>query len=156
MIFFRVCKSILLCIFFFKNGLHIFVNQNDFSHQFGRFIKPLFFKTTTFFFQASNLFRKRSKEVARNWSGLLIDFFEDPRCHVNRPGSKCLVSWLLKLRCCFWGWGFPYINGNPCSLFIMGEYLYFRYLKYVVIAFFFWLGGGAIGLCPFFFGHAEL
>ena len=37
------------------------------------------------------------------------------------------------------------------QLIIIGEYLYFRYLKYLVIAFFFLLGGGAIGLCPFFF-----
>ena len=41
------------------------------------------------------------------------------------------------------------------QLIIIGEYLYFRYLKYLVIAFFLLLGGGAIGLCPFFFGHSE-
>ena len=143
---------------FLKNGLHMFVNHHDFNHQFGRF-KPLFFffLNNHFFSKHQIWHRKKSKEVARNWSGLLIDFFEDPRCHVNRPGSKCLVFCTKAARCfAVLGMGIPLHKRKSMQLIIIGEYLYFRYLKYLVIAFFFCWEGGRLVCVPVFFGHSEL
>lgn len=105
------------------------------------------------FFSKHQICWQISKEVARNWSGLLIDFFEDPRCHVNRPGSKCLVSWLPKLRAVL---GRIPLHKRKSIQLIIYEYLYLRYLKYLVIAFFFVGRGGDWFVSLFFWAFGII